>query len=203
MSQTAAKVVEFFWDAASPYTYLAATQLAALSKATGAEIRWRPFLLGKAFEASGNRPPVSVPAKGKYLFGDVQLWAKFYKAPFQFPSKFPISSLLPMRVACAALTTTDQGARFGLAIMAAHFGEGRDISDPAVVKAVADGLGLNGDALLAAAQEQAAKDLLRANTDEAIKRGVFGAPTFFVGERMFWGNDRLQLLEAWLKGELR
>lgn len=197
-------IVEFFWDAASPYTYIAATQLDKLAAASGAKIVWKPFLLGKAFEATGNRPPVTVPAKGKYLFSDLKLWSKFYGIPFRFPDKFPISSLLPMRAASAALRgDANQGIAFSQAVMRAHFGEGRDISDPAVVQAVAESVGLDGAALLAAAQEQDAKDALRKNTEEAIARGVFGAPTFFANDTMFWGNDRLPLLTAWLKGELQ
>lgn len=193
--------VEFFWDAASPYTYMAATQLDKLAAATGARVIWKPFLLGKAFEATGNRPPVTIPAKGKYLFSDLKLWSKFYGVPFRFPDKFPISSLLPMRAATAALRG-NKGVAFCQAVMRAHFGEGRDISDPAVVQSVADGVGLDGATLLAATQEQEVKDSLRKNTEEAIARGAFGAPTFFAGDRMFWGNDRLPLLTAVLKGEV-
>lgn len=191
--------IEFFWDAASPYTYLAATQIEALASRTGARLEWKPFLLGKVFEATGNRMPASVPAKGKYLFKDVQLWARFYDVPFTFPKVFPINSMLPQRAACAAIAA-GRGEDYAKAVMAAYWGEGRDISQPAEIEKICVGLELDGAALLAQAVEPSAKDLLRANTEEAGRRGAFGAPTFFVGEQMFWGNDRLPLMEASLKG---
>ncbi len=191
--------IEFFWDAASPYTYLAATQIEALASRTGARLEWKPFLLGKVFEATGNRMPASVPAKGKYLFGDVQLWARYYNVPFTFPKVFPINSLLPQRVACAAIGA-GRGEDYAKAVMSAYWGEGRDISQPAEIEKICAALELDSAALLAQAAEPTAKGLLRANTEEAGRRGAFGAPTFFIGEQMFWGNDRLPLMEASLKG---
>lgn len=194
------KTIEFFWDAASPYTYLAATQIEGLAQRTGATLRWRPFLLGKAFEATGNRPPVTVPAKGKYLFRDLRLWAKHYGIPFFFPRVFPVNSLLALRIACAL--PEDQVGRWALAVMSTYWTKDADISQPEVLKTVAAGLGLDGEALLAATQDPAVKDRLRANTEEAVQRGVFGAPSFFVDDQMFWGNDRLVLLEEYLSGKL-
>lgn len=194
-------LIEFFWDPASPFTYLASTQIEEIASACGADMAWKPFLLGKAFEASGNRPPISVPAKGKHMFVDLKRWATFYGVAFQFPKSFPVNSVAPERAAIAAVNA-GKGAEFAKALMAAHWGEGRDISQPEELKAVADSVGLDGAAILAATQEAAVKETLKANTDEAVKRGVFGAPTFFVGDEMFWGNDRLQLLSAFLKGKL-
>lgn len=191
--------IEFFWDAASPYTYLAATQIEALASRTGARLEWKPFLLGKVFEASGNRMPASVPAKGKYLFKDVQLWARYYDVPFTFPKVFPINSLLPQRTACAAIAA-GRGEDYAKALMGAYWGKGRDISQPDEIEKVCAALDLDGAALLTQAAEPSAKGLLRANTEEAGQRGAFGAPTFFIGEQMFWGNDRLSLMEASLKG---
>lgn len=193
--------IEFFWDAASPYTYLAATQIEALAARTGARLEWKPFLLGKVFEATGNRMPASVPAKGKYLFGDVKLWAKYYGVPFTFPKVFPVNSLLAQRVGCAAIGA-GRGEDYARAVMAAYWGEGRDIGQREELERVCTSLGLDAASLLAQAAEPPAKDLLRANTEEANRRGAFGAPTFFVGEQMFWGNDRLPLMEAMLKGRL-
>ncbi len=198
MAQT---TVEFFWDPASPFTYLAATQIEVLAADCGATLVWKPFLLGKVFEATGNRPPVSVPAKGKHMFLDLKRWAALYGVPLQFPKSFPVNSVAPERAAIAA-DRAGQGAAFARALMAAHWGEGRDISQPDELKAVAATVGLDGDAILAATQDPAVKEALKANTEEAVQRGVFGAPTFFVGTEMFWGNDRLQLLRAHLKGKL-
>ena len=145
--------------------------------------------------------PASVPAKAKYLFGDCKLWARLYDVPLSFPKIFPINSVLALRCACAAEALGRQPA-FALAVMRAYWADGADISQPQVLQALAEGLGIDGAALLVQAQSQAVKDLLRANTDDAVKRNVFGAPTFFVGEQMFWGNDRLQLLEAFVGGKL-
>jgi 2-hydroxychromene-2-carboxylate isomerase len=193
--------VEFFWDAASPYTYLAATQIEALAARAGAVLSWHPFLLGKVFEATGNRAPVTVPAKGKHLFRDLQRWAEHYGVVVNMPKVFPVNSVLALRCAIAA-ASPDQGAPFAMALMRAYWVDGVDISQPASVGAVADSIGLDGPALLQRAQEQAVKDQLRANTEEAVRRGAFGAPTFFVGDNMFWGNDRLVLLEQFLCGKL-
>jgi 2-hydroxychromene-2-carboxylate isomerase len=193
--------IEFFWDPASPFTYLAATQIEKLAADCGATLVWKPFVLGKAFEATGNRPPISVPAKGQHLFKDLKRWATYYGVPFQFPKSFPVASIAPERAAIAA-DRAGKGAEFAKAVMTAHWGEGRDISQAEELKAVAADVGLDGEAIVAATQDPAVKEALKANTDEAIRRGAFGAPTFFVGEEMFWGNDRLELLRAYLTGEL-
>ncbi|SFF49071.1 2-hydroxychromene-2-carboxylate isomerase [Fontimonas thermophila] len=194
------RTIEFFWDSASPYTYLAATQIETLAARHGAAVVWKPFLLGKAFEATGNRPPATIPAKGKYLFQDLQLWARYYGVPLRFPSVFPVASLTSLRIACA-LPDADVGV-WARAVMTAYWTRDQDIGQPEVLKNVIGELGWDADALLARAQDPAVKDKLRANTDEAIARGVFGAPTFFIGHHMFWGNDRFVLMEAVLAGRL-
>ena len=193
--------IEFFWDAASPYTYLAATQIEPLAARTGAVVVWRPFLLGKVFEATGNRMPAAVPAKAKHLFCDVQRWARHYGVPVAFPKVFPVHSVLALRAGIAA-AEQGRGAAFATAVMRAYWADGGDISQPEVVSAVAASVGLDGAALLLQAQAQPVKDQLRVNTEEAVRRGAFGAPSFFVGEQMFWGNDRLVLLEEFLSGKI-
>lgn len=195
------KTIEFFWDPASSYTYLATTQIEALAQRTGATLQWRPFLLGKVFEATGNRMPASVPAKGKHLFSDMRRWCAHYGIPLSFPKVFPVNSVLALRAGIAAGNQGKAG-EFARGIARAYWGEGQDIGQPEVVGKVAAAAGLDPAAILAQAQEQPVKDQLRANTEDAVKRGVFGAPTFFVGEEMFWGNDRLVLLEAFLDGKL-
>ncbi|ROH93255.1 2-hydroxychromene-2-carboxylate isomerase [Stagnimonas aquatica] len=195
------KTIEFFWDPASTYSYLAATQIEALARRCGAEVHWKPFLLGKVFEATGNKMPAALPAKGKYLFRDARMWAKFYGVPFRFPKLFPLNSVLASR-ACLAAADQGKGVEFSLALLKAYWAEGQDPSQPEVVSAIAESVGLDGAALLAATQEPAVKEALRANTEAAIQRGAFGAPTFYVDDQMFWGNDRLNLLEAYLKGQI-
>jgi len=193
--------IEFFWDAASPYTYLASTQLEAVAARAGAAVVWKPFLLGKVFEATGNKMPAAIPAKGKHLFLDVQRWGAHYGVPVAFPKVFPVNSVLALRAGIAA-GRHGQAAAFAKAVMKAYWADGADIGQPGVVGAIAAALGLDGAALVAQAQEQPVKDQLRANTEEAVRRGAFGAPTFFVGEQMFWGNDRLVLLEEFLVGKI-
>lgn len=196
---TEAPCIEFFWDPASPYTYLASTRIAALAEQAGCALQWRPFLLGAVFQATGNKPPRDVPAKGKYLFGDIQAWARYYGVPMTFPASFPVRSIAALRLALAA-EEQGRGPDMARALMDAHWGQGADIGDPAVLAKLAQDLGLDPVALHARTQEQDLKDRLRSNTDEAIARGAFGAPTLFVGDTMFWGNDRLPLLQDHLAG---
>lgn len=193
-----AAIIEFFWDPASPYTYLAATQIEALAARHGATVVWRPFVLGKVFEATGNRAPATVAAKAKHLFQDVQRWATLYGVPFRFPTIFPINGIAAMRAACAA-DDAGHGGAFAQAIMKAYWADGADIAKPEAIAAVASAIGLDGEALIARTADAEIKDRLRANTEEAVKRGAFGAPTMFVDGQMFWGNDRLVLLENHLK----
>lgn len=186
--------LEFFWDAVSPYTYLAATQMAKLREDTGATILWRPFFLGGVFKLSGNKPPMQLPAKSKYLPQDLQAWAAYYQVPLTFPASFPTNTLLAMRIACLIEDIREQEA-FALALFNVHWGHGEDISDEAVACRMANEAGLDGPALVAGAQAVEAKERLKQNTEEAVSRGAFGAPTFFIGKEMFWGNDRLPLIK--------
>ncbi len=196
------KTIEFFWDAVSPYTYFASTQIEAIAERTGATIEWRPFLIGAAFKATGNAPPaIAVPAKGKYMMTDLKLSAAYLDIPVNKPASFPINSLLSARAGVAA-THAGKGPEFAKAVMKAHWGEGRDISQAEIVAEIATEVGLDGEAILAATQDQAIKDELKANCESAISRGAFGAPTFFVGETMFWGHDRLPVMEALLQGRI-
>jgi len=196
-----AQTVEFFWDLGSPYTYLASQKLDELAERTGAEIRWRPFLLGGVFQATGNQAPARIAAKAQYMLGDLELWSRYYGVPLTMPSHFPINSLLPMR---AAVVCQEQGCQenYGNAVMRRYWAESGNPSDEAQLADVLRDLGMQPEDVLARTREQTVKDALRAHTEEAVQRGAFGAPTFFVGDRMFWGNDRLPLVEAYLRGEL-
>lgn len=184
--------IEFFFDIASPYSYLASTQVEGLSARTGAAVRWRPFLLGGVFRAVGNTPPVALAARQPYLLKDLYRWAAHYGVPFNFPSFFPVNSLVPMR-ALAGLPEAEVPAA-AAALFRAHWAEERDPSDAAVLT---DLLGAERVALASAGEVKAA---LRETTDEAVRRGAFGAPTFFVGDEMFFGNDRLHFVEAAARG---
>jgi 2-hydroxychromene-2-carboxylate isomerase len=191
--------IEFFWDVGSPYTYLASARIEKIAQTCNASVRWRPFLLGGVFRDTGNRSPLEVPAKGNYIRDDLKTWAAYYKIPFVFPAAFPINSLLPMRAAVAA-DKLGRGREFAGAILRLLWVEGKDPALPENLKEAARSVGLDGEKLAQMANEPETKEALKQNTAEAVERGAFGAPTFFVGKKMFWGHDRILLLEAHLKG---
>lgn len=192
--------IELFFDIGSSYSYLAATQMSAVSARTGATVRWRPFLLGAVFKATGNDLPIKVPTKARWLLTDMTRWAAHYQIPFAMPKRFPLITLRTQRfLAAIERTAPAQVPAVALALFGAYWARGEDVTlDPVLAAAAAAGEGLDAAALLAAIDEQATKDQLRATTDEAVRRGAFGAPTMFVGDAMFWGNDRLPLLEEHL-----
>lgn len=191
------KTVELFYDIASSYSYLAATQMDALAARTGAEIRWRPFLLGGVFKASGNDMPARVASKARWMVGDLDRWAKRYGVTLRIPSRFPLSTIAPQRALIAADRLYGQGAQktLALGLFHAYWALDADVSDKAVIASVANEKGLEGDAIVAAIDAQETKDALRANTEEAVARGAFGAPAMFHDGELYWGNDRLTLLE--------
>ena len=189
-----AQQVEFFFDYGSPFSYLADTQLAALERRTGASVIYRPMLLGAVLKETGNASPVTVPAKGRYMGVELQRWARRYGVPFAANKFFPINTIRLMRGAVAA-QQAECFAEYHRAIYPAFWVDGANLGEPEVIWAVLDKAGLNADLILARIEEPGVKEQLRLNTEEAVRRGVFGAPTFFVGEEMFWGNDRLMFVE--------
>ena len=190
--------LEHFFDYGSPFSYLANTQLAALGERTGAEIVYRPMLLGGLFKAVGNSPPINVPAKANHLSTDLLRWAKHYGVAVAFNPHFPINTVGLMRGALAALELSVFPA-YHQAIFHAMWGEPTNLGDEKVVRQVLEKAGLDAQSLLELAQQQQIKDRLRQSTEEAATRGAFGAPTFFVGEEMFFGNDRMEFVEAALR----
>lgn len=193
-------LIDFYWEPSSPYSYLASTLIEALAQRLGARLAWKPILLGKVFEATGNRMNVAVEAKGRYMFADLELLARHYHLPLSPPKVFPVNSVAVGRVALAAPAESQPSV--SKALMHAYWGEGRDVGQVEEQRRVLAGLGLDVEAVLARTQDPAVKDELRRNTDEAIARGAFGAPSFFVNGRLFWGADRLWLLEEWVSGRL-
>jgi 2-hydroxychromene-2-carboxylate isomerase len=188
--------LEFFYDFTSPYSYLASTQVEAVAARAGAAVRWRPFVLGGVFKATGNRAPLETPAKGRHMLVDLQRWARRLGVPLHFPGTFPIPTVLALRCALAA-EAQGRLVPFSRAVFRAAWVDEQDIASPEVLAGLADDVGLDGAALVAAAP--GFKEALVKNTAEAVERGAFGAPTFFVGEELFVGNDRLDFVEAALR----
>jgi 2-hydroxychromene-2-carboxylate isomerase len=189
------KSVEYYFDFGSPAAYLASTQLQALAADTGATVVWRPMLLGGVFAATGNASPASVPAKGKYIFRDFDRFARRYGVPLKFNPFFPINTITLMRIAAGLQARNDSRFMdYCAAMFRAIWVEAQNMNDPATVATVLQAAGFDAPALLALASEQAVKDKLKAETEAAVARGVFGAPTFFVADQMFWGQDRLDFV---------
>ncbi len=194
------KTVEFFYDFGSPTVYLAATQLPAIAAAVGATIDWRPMLLGGVFKSTGNQSPVVVPAKAAYMNNDLERFAKRYGVPFSFNPHFPINTLALMRGAAAYQDDVVVSSTYRDAIFRAIWVEARNLNEPDVIGQVLSDAGLDPAELMNRIGQQNVKDQLIANTAEAVNRGVFGAPTFFVGEQMFFGQDRLDFVAEALSG---
>ena len=189
------KIVEFFYDFGSPTVYLAATQLPRIAGSVGATIDWRPMLLGGVFKSTGNQSPVVVPAKAAYMNDDLERFAKRYGVPFRFNPHFPINTLALMRGAVAYQADAVVSSTYREAIFTAIWVEARNLNEPDVIGQVLGDAGLDPAELMNSIGEQTVKDQLIANTEEAVNRGVFGAPTFFVGDQMFFGQDRLDFVE--------
>jgi len=189
------KNVEFFFDYGSPFSYLADTQLPALAERTRAAILYRPMLLGAVLKETGNASPMAVPAKGRYMGVELQRWAKHYGVPFVANPFFPINTIRLMRGAVAAQQEGSFPA-YHQAIYRAFWTEEVNLGDQEVMRSVLRNAGLDAALIFTRIEAPEVKGQLRANTEEAVRRGVFGAPTFFVGEEMFWGNDRLTFVEA-------
>jgi len=187
---------EFFYDFTSPYSYLASTRVEALAERTGASLRWRPFLLGGVLKATGNRAPIEIAAKGRHMLVDLDRWARRLGVRFRFPSLFPVPSILALRTALAA---DKEGLLVPLthAVFRAVWVEDRPIGKPEELAPVLTAAGLPGPRLVEAAPAE--KEALMRQTQEAVERGAFGAPTFFVGQELFLGNDRMDFLEEALR----
>lgn len=192
------KRLEFFFDFGSPTTYLAHTQMPELAKRTSAEVIYRPMLLGGVFKATGNQSPAVIAAKSKWMDGDLKAFARRYGVPYARNPWFPVNTIMLMRGAIAMQKEGRLGA-YADAIFHAMWVEPQNLNDPQVVGAVLAKAGFEPKHLLAAIEHQPVKDELRTNTEEALSRGVFGSPSFFVGDKLFFGQDRLDFVEEALK----
>lgn len=190
--------VEFWFEFGSTYSYPAAMRIEDAAASAGVPLRWRPFLLGPIFKAQGwNDSPFNIyEAKGRYMWRDLARICARQQLRLTPPSRFPRNGLLAARVACYGDEAPWLPA-FVRAVYTANFADDREISEPSVLADVLRDLGLDPASTLAAAQEAPVKERLRAWTDEAIARGLFGAPSFLVGDELFWGNDRVEDALAW------
>src|SRR5262245_41057314 len=192
--------VEFYFDFSSPYGYLTATRISQLAAKYGRAVEWKPILLGAVFKVTGSGPLPSLPLKGPYSKRDIARTARFLNVPSNFPDPFPVSTQAPAR----AIYWLEQKAperieACVLALYRAYFVDGRDISSPDTTADVLASLGLNRAEVLSAIGEPAIKERLRSETQSAIERGVFGSPYVVVDGEPFWGSDRLDQVERWLK----
>jgi len=184
------KTVEFFFDFVSPTAYIAHQVLPRITKAAGAELKYRPMFLGGVMKATGNSPPALVPAKGAWMGPDLARWCKKYGVEFQFNPHFPVNTLAIMRGACA-LMEDDVFPTYVNAMFDAVWSDAKNMSDPEEIAKVVSSIGLDAEAFAAMTQKLENKQALKKNTDEAVERGVFGAPSIFIGEDLYFGQDRL------------
>jgi 2-hydroxychromene-2-carboxylate isomerase len=193
------KTVEFYFDVGSPTAYLAHKRLQQLRAQYGLELRYMPMLLGGVFKASGNTSPIAIPAKGKYMLEqDLPRFAARYGVPLSFNPHFPINTLNLMRAAVAAQQLGCVDAYLDR-VFDAIWVEKKNMGDATVVEQVLADAGLDAGALIARSQDPAVKAELVANTEAAVARGVFGAPTLFMDGAMYFGQDRLDFIEQALQ----
>jgi 2-hydroxychromene-2-carboxylate isomerase len=193
------KDLEFYFDVGSPASYLAWTQVPRIARETGAALHYRPMLLGGVFQATGNRSPMEVPLKSAWMKDDLARHARRYGVEYRHNPHFPINTLMLMRGAIGLqLREPQRLVPYGDAVYRAIWVEARD-TIPAQVGAVLQQAGFDPAALLALTQDPEVKEQLKSATQAAVARGVFGAPTFFVGDQMLWGQDRLDFVKEALQ----
>ncbi len=191
--------IEFYFDFSSPYGYLASRKIEALAAKHGRAVNWRPMLLGAAMKVTGGRPLPELPLKGDYARRDFVRSAKFHDIELRIPGVFPISTVPPVR-AFYWLQGRDpaKAVQLAKALYRAYFVDELDISKPENVVKVAQAIGVNGEELAAALNDQAVKDRTKAEVEAAIAKGVFGSPYIVVDGEPFWGVDRFDQIERWL-----
>ena len=192
--------IDFWFDFSSPYSYLASELIDDLASKYGRKVKWHPIMLGAAFKAVGTQPLVSYPIKGEYSKRDFNRSARFYGVPFRFPSRFPVVTLAAARgyywlhgQDCA------KAREFARAVFRAYWVEDRDIGELDTILQIADALQIDRDALTTAVATPEIKERVKQETEDAIDKGMFGAPYFMIDGEPFWGADRLPQIEKWLQ----
>ena len=187
--------IDYFFDIVSPYSYIASMLIEDVARRGNAKVNWKPFLLGGVFNAVGTTVAPGIhPAKSPYLLKDLQRLSVHLKIPIKMPSDFPARTVFAMRTLCGF--NSDETPQAAQTLFKAYWVNNKDITDPEVVAS------LIGKDAVERAGTQEIKDALFQSTDEAVRRGAFGAPTFFVKDEMFFGHDRLPLLELHLNGQI-
>ncbi len=197
--------IEFWFEFASTYSYPAAMRIEALADEAGHEIVWKPFLLGPVFNSQQgltDSPFNAFPVKGRYMWRDLARVCARAGLPLETPAQFPQNGLLAAR--CTLALPEASRAAFVKAVYTANFAESALISEPEIVSRCITAAGENPEAVMARSGDETIKAELKANTEEAMRRGVFGSPTFFADDgEMFWGNDRLEDAFDWLAAPLQ
>jgi len=192
--------VDFYFDFSSAYSYLALPGVVRLAEKQDIDVCWKPFLLGAVFQSLHHAPPNFRTDKGRYIEHDIERRAASAGLSYQWPQPFPFNSLLAARMFWSLANQDDEMAiEWAKAVFHAAFGEGRDCSNSDVLAGLATGLGHDAKVLLESTRTDEIKQKLKQVTGEAMDRGLFGSPTFFVGAEMFWGSDRLSDLENFLE----
>ena len=190
------KSVEFYFDLGSPYSYLAYYRLLQMAEQQEIQIVYKPILLGGVFKATGNRSPIEIPVKGAYSILDMQRWAEYYQIPMQMNPHFPMNTLTLMRILTGVqLLHLEKFEQVLKLLFDAMFGTPQNLNEPAVLAEVLKPSGFSVEDIMSMVQSDVVKQKLITETEQAIQRGIFGAPTFFVGDEMYWGQDRLHFVE--------
>ena len=190
------KSVEFYFDLGSPYSYLAYYRLLQMAERQEIQIVYKPILLGGVFKATGNRSPIEIPVKGVYSILDMQRWAEYYQIPMQMNPHFPMNTLTLMRILTGVqLLHLEKFEQVLKLLFDAMFGTPQNLNEPAVLAEVLKPSGFSVEDIMSMVQSDVVKQKLITETEQAIQRGIFGAPTFFVGDEMYWGQDRLHFVE--------
>ena len=190
------KSVEFYFDLGSPYSYLAYYHLLQMAEQQEIQIVYKPILLGGVFKATGNRSPIEIPVKGVYSILDMQRWAEYYQIPMQMNPHFPMNTLTLMRILTGVqLLHLEKFEQVLKLLFDAMFGTPQNLNEPTVLAEVLKPSGFSVEDIMSMVQSDVVKQKLITETEQAILRGIFGAPTFFVGDEMYWGQDRLHFVE--------
>jgi 2-hydroxychromene-2-carboxylate isomerase len=194
------KEFEFYFDYGSPYSYLANTQIKTIAKKHLTKINYKPVLLGAIFKVTGNQSPIQNPVQAKVQYGlkDIQHWVNFYGCQLNFNPHFPVNTLKLMRIACYLKNSHHESfIAFHDAAFHAMWIDEKDLSNDQEILQLLDKVSIDAS-YLELANQTGTKELLKTQTQNCIDKGVFGLPAFFVGNDMFFGNDRLPLLEHFL-----